>query len=220
MPVTSHPLATSRRYGVVADVTTGPGNLIGVDIGGDNAGNDWDSGEHEFCPALASYAVPTVGDVVALLGVPGSWLIVGKVGGVGIGYARYAWSRTGLGIASLAFTNIGTPPNTPWSTGSLSGQTAIITVTKTCHIDLWASVFNGQFGLRLTYVTASQSPVHDEGPTSIGGGLYNQAAHFSGLLIAGEILKIDCRNEAGGLQDLHANSFMTFTDAVYTVAQV
>jgi hypothetical protein len=77
MPLSSHPLTASRRFGTVAAI---PGGLtVGVNIGGDNSGNDWDSGVINYCPYLADY-VPTIGDTVELIGIPGDWTIIGPVG--------------------------------------------------------------------------------------------------------------------------------------------
>jgi hypothetical protein len=78
MPLSSNPLAASRRFGVVADIPSPP-NTVGVNIGGDNAGNDWDSGEIRYCSYLSSYQ-PQLNDQVMLIGITGDWTIVGSLG--------------------------------------------------------------------------------------------------------------------------------------------
>jgi hypothetical protein len=134
-------------------------------------------------------------------------------------FSRYAWARTALGIAGLATTHIGTPPTTPWSTGANTTTVTTVTFTSDCHVDIFATVFSGQFAIVSNFVTATATGTVTEGPNTSGGGVYNQAMRYSGLALSGETFDFSVRNASASASDLHVKAWMTFCDAHWVVAQ-
>lgn len=137
----------------------------------------------------------------------GGWTPFGMATG-----GRYRWQRAADGVANGAYCDIGTPSNTPWSTGSLSGTNSNLTIIKPCHVDLVAAV-NANGALIATICGQS----YTVGPFTGGGGLYQQAITWSGMMNPGDTMTFTVR--ALAVVNLRANSTITFQDAVITVAQ-
>lgn len=186
----------------------------------DDAGNSYYTPQAYAC--LDDYS-PVVGDRVLMLHTGNTWTCLGSINGVhGMQCSRYTWGRTANGILTAGYDNFGTPSTTPWSTGSTTGgaqSMSRITITKACHIDLWAQC-SGQANLRFVFYSNGVTPYEEHIPaTSQGGGVYGAAIHWSGLVIPGELLDMNLRNSAAGTLNYVMKTFATFTDAVPVVAQ-
>jgi len=129
-------------------------------------------------------------------------------------YSRYIFARTGLGIASGATVHVGTPPTTPWSTGSNTATTSTVSINTDCHFDIYHTS-SGQGDSEMTVLSAIAGDL----AATQGGGVYRTVLNYSGLLLAGETVSITFRNTTGGLVDLVARTVMTFCDAHWVVAQ-
>lgn len=148
------------------------------------------------------------------------WVVTGIASPVASGYqtlfSRYTFGRTSLGITSGSTVQIGTPPTTPWSTGSNTTTDSTITITQDCHLDLTVTC-SGQ-GVFLLTTTGAAVGFYTGGVTQ-GGGVYREVLNYSGLLLDGETLTINIRNTAAGLVDYVFKTLMTFCDAYAVVAQ-
>lgn len=129
-------------------------------------------------------------------------------------FSRYVWARSASGIAAGAFTDVGTPPTTPWSTGSVASNHSILTATADCFISVVCN-WSGQFGTVLTVVTTGVGVVAQV----ISGGVYQGAVNYAGLLLDGETVDLITRNVSGTAQNLVSRSLVTFCDARWVVAQ-
>ena len=163
-----------------------------------------------------------VGDRVIMIQVGDTWVVAGVIDGVGRQTSRYTWARTANGVATGIYDHFGTPSTTPWSTGSLTGgaqSMSRITITKTCHIDLWAQC-NGQANLRFIFWSNGITPYEEHIPqTSQGGGVFQNAIHWSGVALAGEIFDMNIRNSFTGTLNFAMKTFCTFSDIVPLIVQ-
>jgi hypothetical protein len=154
------------------------------------------------------------------------WVVLGTQaisGRAGIPMARYAWGRVANGIAASAFIDVGTPPTTPWSTGSIAGGTnSRITISKDCYLGMHL-VFSGQFSLTWGFLGGVSAGIAVNGSTvfatSQAGGVYYGAADYAGIMANGEVIEFSTRNATAGLQNLVSRGFLTFADATILVAQ-
>jgi hypothetical protein len=224
------PLAGHYRTGVIDADTTGMPATCNVNIGGDNQGNDYDSGITWPCAYLNTYS-PVPGDTVVLLGVPGAYVVLGALSSVGITYARYEGHRNATGVPAAAYD---TPPScptsgagSPWHTNTTFSDPNTwkrFTITKTCHIDFWCTFqcsggTNPFAEMQLRVPTATSTGVTTATSTTPGGGLSQGFVSYSGLLVAGEVLDVILRNTGAVTTNLQYKIFCTFADASYSAAE-
>lgn len=214
MPNPSHPLGAQRRIGTVAGISNWP-NTIDVNIGGDNTGNDYDSGVVWPCAFDASF-YPQVGDTVVLVGVPGDYVVVGQLNpNFSSRYARHKFTRVANGVAAAAFIDIGTPDTTPWSTGAVASNHSTITMTKDAFVSVYLA-WSGQFGIIVTTYGTFGGGVQ---PYTQGGGAYQTMIGFSSLMLAGETIDFIARNHNTVADNLTSRAMVTYVDARWDVAE-
>jgi hypothetical protein len=129
----------------------------------------------------------------------------------GIPCSRYTFARTASGIAGTAFTDVGTPPSTTWSTGSVSTTHSLLTITKQCHLDLWLQWTN-QFSISQTWTMAGNTFGGVHFAESQAGGAYFGSMHLSGLMDVGDVIDMQARNAIASLNNLIIKGVCTFTD--------
>ncbi len=171
--------------------------------------------------ALSTYS-PAVGSRVLLSKVGGTWVIMGSIDSPGDNYSRYHVARTANGVASLAYDQFGTPPTTPWSTGSLTGGAQSMsrtTITKDCHLDLYANL-SGEGAIRFIF-WSNGTGAHGQsvGEVQQGGGVFEEGLMWSGLALAGELFDLNFRNTFTGALNYTARTWWTFRDAHTVVGQ-